>query len=174
MKIIQEKIAIQKKRLAKIQDGYAISETASISDEYNYTYWIENGLAMTEFAIKNNKAMKMLEFITKFRFFDSLKNDQSLRDITIHRNKKEEKEKKQREKEKAEQIEKQNKDIILNKEIQERIDEKSDEEEDENDDSFIKLEPLNGDAVQIDRSKLVECDMFCKKKILKMKYTNMT
>ena len=45
---------------------------------------------MIEFVIKNNKAMKMLDFMNKFGFYDALKNYQSLRDITIHGNKKEE------------------------------------------------------------------------------------
>ena len=70
---IQEKIAIQNKKLAKISVGYVISETSSIGDEYKSTYRIENGVVMIEFVIKNNITMKMLEFMSKFGFYYSLK-----------------------------------------------------------------------------------------------------
>ena len=88
MKSIQEKIAIQNRKLAKIQDGFTISDTESLGDEYNSKYRVENGLAILRFVVKNNIAMKMLEFMNKLGFFDNFKNFQSLRDITIHGNKK--------------------------------------------------------------------------------------
>ena len=118
MKSLQEKIAIQNKKLAKIQDGYTISETASLADDYNSKYIIENGLAIIRFVVKNNIALKMLEFMNKFGFFDNFKNYQSLRDITIHGKRKDEEEEKQKEKEIKEKIRKHN-ELILNKEKQE-------------------------------------------------------
>ena len=166
MKTIQEKIATQNKKLSKFQDGYTISETGSLVDELNSSYRFENGLAILRFVIKNNVAMKMLDFMNKVGFFSSLKNNQSLRDISMHGNKKEEEEKKENE-EKVDKIKKQKEELILNKEKQEKIKEESDKEDDENDDTFIKLEPMNGDIVQIDRSKLVEYDMFYKEQFFK-------
>ena len=156
-----------KEKLSKNQEGYTISEIASIGDEYNFTHRIENGLAMIEFVIKNNKVMKMLELVNKFRSYDSLKNDQSLRGITIHGNKKEEEEKNTKRKRKSRINRKSKEALILNIEKQERLKEESDKEKDENDDTFIRLEPVNGDTVQIDRSKLVEYDMFYKEEFLK-------
>ena len=140
MKSIQEKIAIQNRKLAKIQDGFTISDTESLGDEYNSKYRVENGLAILRFVVKNNIAMKMLEFMNKLGFFDNFKNFQSLRDITIHGNKKkkeeeEKKKEKEKEKEKTEQLKKHKEKLILSKEKQERIKEESDEEEDENTDN---------------------------------------
>ena len=168
MKILQEKIIIQNKKLAKIQEGYAISETASIGDEYKSTYRIENGLTMLRFVIKNNIAMKMLEFMNKFGFFDNFKNYQSLRDITIHGKRKDEEEEKMKEKEIKEKIKKHN-ELISNKEKQDKVKEEFDEEEEksENDDTFIKLQPPDGYYVKIDRSKLVEYDIFYKEQFFK-------
>ena len=175
MKFIEEKINKQNIKYSKLYDGESISNTESIISELNPNMYIENGIELLMFVFKNNLTFK------KLNFFETL--------INLYKNRKEgskhqtgrtekkrrtqklilkkstfrERDKKEVEKEKEKEKEREReKEQILIDEIEEQS--LSDEQ---NDDTFIKLNHFQEMNKPVDKSQLVEYDLFYKEQFFK-------
>ena len=169
MKTIEEKINKQNIKYSKLYDGESISNTESLISELNPNLHIENGVELLTFVFKNNLALK------KLIFFEQFANLYKYRKVgTAHPTGRSEKKKKTqklilrkstfREKDKKE-VEKENekeKEEICIDEIEE--DSLSDKQ---NDDTFIKMNQSKEITKPVDKSQLVEYDLFYKEQFFK-------
>ena len=167
MKILDEQINKQNEKYSKLYDGKSVSNTESIDEDLNPQTRIENGFALLVFIFKNNLAFKKLHFLEKFVYLypkrveanveagpvrsDKKKRTRHLtKKLNTHHGDK----KKDKEKEEEEQFE--------------EIEEFSiNEEQDQFDDTFIKLNQFKEMDKPVDKSQLVEYDLFYKEQFFK-------
>jgi len=162
MKIIEEQINKQNEKYSKLNEGESVSNTESIVGDLDPKVKIENGFALLVFIFKNNLAFKKLYFLEKFQNLFSKKDDIPFRSekrrktkrITKKRATFREELKKEKDKDK------------VNEEVEE-IEEYSLDEDEQFDDTFVKLNHFKELDKPVDKSQLVEYDLFYKEQFFK-------
>ena len=165
MKIIEEQINKQNEKYSKLNGGESVSNTESIVGELDPKDKIENGFALLAFIFKNNLAFNKLFFLEKFEAFFSKKEDASYpfrsekrrrtKRVTKKKTTFREELKKEKEKEK------------VNEEVEEIEECSSNDEEKQFDDTFIKQRDIKEMVKPVDKSQLVEYDLFYKEQFFK-------
>ena len=172
MKILDEQINKQNEKYSKLYDGKSVSNTESIEEDLNPQARIENGFALLVFIFKNNLAFKKLHFLENFLYLypkrigdnnevGPVRSDRKKRTRrltkklnTHHGDKKKDKDKEKEKEEEQQQFE--------------EIEEFSiNEERDQFDDNFIKLNHFKEMDKPVDKSQLVEYDLFYKEQFFK-------
>ena len=169
VKILDEQINKQNEKYSKLYDGKSVSNTESIEEDLNPQTRIENGFALLVFIFKNNLAFKKLLFLEKFVYLypkriganneagparsDRKKRTRRLTKKlnTHHGEKKKDKEKEEEQQQQFEEIE----EFSIN------------EERGQFDDNFIKLNHFKEMDKPVDKSQLVEYDLFYKEQFFK-------
>ena len=168
MKNIEEKINKQNVKYSKLYDGESISNTESIISEINPNLQIENGFELLIFIFKNNLAFKKLYFIDKMvNFYKnkevevtySVRNEKKRRTQKLIAKKNSTREKDKKEIEKEQEKEK--------AQIEEIEEYSLNEENEQNDDTFINLHRFKEMDKPVDKSQLVEYDLFYKEQFFK-------
>ena len=169
MKILDEQINKQNEKYSKLYDGKSVSNTESIEEDLNPQTRIENGLALLVFIFKNNLAFKKLHFLENFSHFcpKKIEGEEDMRPVRSDRKKRTRRltkkvnthhhhgdKKKDKEKEEEEQYE-EIEEFSLN------------EDEEQFDDTFIKLNHFKEMDKPVDKSQLVEYDLFYKEQFFK-------
>ena len=165
MKVLEEQINKQNEKYSKLYEGESVSNTESIEGELNPKIKIENGFALLVFIFKNNLAFKKLYFLEKFQYLFSKKDEviparpgrrRKTQRITKKRGTYHEEKKLEKEKEKEKEME------------EEEIEEYSLNDEGEMlEDTFIKLNHFKEMDKPVDKSQLVEYDLFYKEQFFK-------
>ena len=169
MKMLEEQINKQNEKYSRLYEGESVSNTESIVGELNPNTQIENGFAILSFVFKNNLAFKKLNFLENFNYLYS-KTPDAQKPVPIRTEKKR---KTQKLMVKKGTIREEKKKELENKEKgEEHIDEIEEysfnEEGDEhNDDTFIKLNHFKEMEKPVDKSQLVEYDLFYKEQFFK-------
>ena len=167
MKYLEEQINKQNEKYSKLKEGESISNTESIEGELNPKIKIENGFALLVFIFKNNLAFKKLYFLENFQYLFSKNQDvvsgratKKRRTQRITKKRGSYHEEKKLEKEKENEKEKEMED--------DEIEEYSlNEERGMLDDTFIKLHHFKEMDQPVDKSQLVEYDLFYKEQFFK-------
>ena len=159
MKTLDEQINRQNVKYSKLYDGESISNTESAISELNPNFQIENGFEILIFVFKNNLAFKKLYFLEQF--INLAKYEVPQRPVRT-----EKKRKTQRvmvKKGTHREIK------ALNKEKEEKQIEEIEEfsENEQNDDTFINLNHFKEMDKPVDKSQLVEYDLFYKEQFFK-------
>ena len=174
MKTIEEQINKQNMKYSKLYDGESVSNTNSIVSDLNPNIQIENGLELLKFIFKNNLSFKKLNFLELFINYSKNKKEEkpNAGPTPVRTSKKRRTQKMMskkgtmREKDKKE-IEKEKEKEKKEQEIEE-IDEYSfNEDHDQYDDTFIKLNHFKEMDKPVDKSQLVEYDLFYKEQFFK-------
>ncbi len=171
MKMLEEQINKQNEKYSRLYEGESVSNTESIVGDLslNTNTQIENGFAILSFVFKNNLAFKKLNFLENFNYLYS-KTPEIPKPVPVRTEKKR---KTQKLMVKKGTIREEKKKEIENKEKgEEHIDEIEEysfnEEGDEhNDDTFIKLNHFKEMEKPVDKSQLVEYDLFYKEQFFK-------
>ena len=168
MKNIEEKINKQNVKYSKLYDGESISNTESIISEINPNLQIENGFELLIFIFKNNLAFKKLYFIDKLENFYKNKEVEVTHPVRNEKKRRTQKliAKKNtiREKDKKEIDKEQEKEKAQIEEIEEYS---LNEENEQNDETFINLHRFKEMDKPVDKSQLVEYDLFYKEQFFK-------
>ena len=168
MKNIEEKINKQNVKYSKLYDGESISNTESIISEINPNLQIENGFELLIFIFKNNLAFKKLYFIDKMVNFYKNKEVEVTHPVRNEKKRRTQKliAKKNtiREKDKKEIDKEQEKEKAQIEEIEEYS---LNEENEQNDETFINLHRFKEMDKPVDKSQLVEYDLFYKEQFFK-------
>ena len=168
MKNIEEKINKQNVKYSKLYDGESISNTESIISEINPNLQIENGFELLIFIFKNNLAFKKLYFIDKMvNFYKNkevevtypVRNEKKRRTQKLIAKKNSTREKDKKEIEKEQEKEK--------AQIEEIEEYSLNEENEQNDETFINLHRFKEMDKPVDKSQLVEYDLFYKEQFFK-------
>ena len=159
MKTLDEKINRQNEKYSKLYDGEDVSNTESVISELNPNLQIENGFELLIFIFKNNLTFKKLNFLEQFINYTRYEIPQ--RPIRTEKKRKTQRmlvkkgtyrEKRETEKEKEEHK-------------MDEIEEFSENEQ--NDDTFINLNHFKEMDKPVDKSQLVEYDLFYKEQFFK-------
>jgi len=169
MKMLEEQINKQNEKYSRLYEGESVSNTESIVGDLSPNTQIENGFAILSFVFKNNLAFKKLNFLENFNYLYS-KTPETPKPVpvrtekkrktqklivkkgTIREEKKKENENKEKEEEHIDEIE----EYSFNEEGDEH-----------NDDTFIKLNHFKEMEKPVDKSQLVEYDLFYKEQFFK-------
>ena len=173
MKTIEEQINKQNMKYSKLYDGESVSNTNSIVSDLNPNIQIENGFELLKFVFKNNLAFKKLNFLEQFINYAKNKKEEknATGPVPVRTSKKRktqkliskkgtirDKDKKEIEKEKEKEEQ---------HEIEEIEEFSYNEENDPNDDTFVKLNHNKEMDKPVDKSQLVEYDLFYKEQFFK-------
>ena len=168
MKNIEEKINKQNVKYSKLYDGESISNTESIISEINPNLQIENGFELLIFIFKNNLAFKKLYFIDKLENFYKNKEVEVTHPVRNEKKRRTQKliakKNSTREKDKKEIEKEQEKEKAQIEEIEEYS---LNEENEQNDETFINLHRFKEMDKPVDKSQLVEYDLFYKEQFFK-------
>ena len=173
MKTIEEQINKQNMKYSKLYDGENVSNTNSIVSDLNPNIQIENGFELLKFIFKNNLAFKKLIFLEQLiNYAKNKKEEKPTTGPTPIRTSKKRKtqkliskkgttrDKEKKENEKEKEKEDQN-------EIEEIEEYSYNEEQEQNDDTFVKLNHFKDMEKPVDKSQLVEYDLFYKEQFFK-------
>jgi hypothetical protein len=169
MKNLDEQLTKQNEKFSRLYEGESVSNTESILDDINPQTQIENGLAILSFVFKNNLAFKKLNFLEIFNYLYSKRvnftspfpvrteKKRKTQKLTVKKGTMREDKKKENEKE--------------NEKGEENIDEieeySMNEDGDRNDETFINFNHFKEIDKPVDKSQLVEYDLFYKESFFK-------
>ena len=169
MKTLEEQINKQNEKYSRLYEGESVSNTESYAGDFNDDSQIENGLELLAFVFKNNLAFNKLHFLEKLAYFYGKKEEVS--PTPFRSEKKRRTQKLIVKKGTTRDITKKDKENEKDKENDENGDEIEEyslhEEEELNDDTFIKLNHFKEMDKPVDKSQLVEYDLFYKEQFFK-------
>ena len=168
MKMLEEQINKQNEKYSKIYEGESVSNTESVISNLNPNIQIENGIALLAFIFKNNLALKKLNFLENFSNIYKIKKEENTKPVRSEKKRKTQKlivkkgtirdiQKNENEKDKE-------KEEVKIEEIEEYS---LNDEEELKDDTFIKLNHFKEMEKPVDKSQLVEYDLFYKEQFFK-------
>ena len=165
MKMIEEQINKQKEKYSKLYDGESVSNTESNIEDIDYSTKIENGLALLAFLFKNNLAFKKLNFLEKLLYnYPKKEEGQNNKGVRTGKKRKTQRLSVKRGSFREEKIKEKEKEDSNAEEIEEFS---LNDEENPNDDTFVKLNRFKIMNKPVDKSQLVEYDLFYKEQFFK-------